>query len=88
MKFEYDSSKSAANLAKHGIDFEAAQELWESRTMTFSTKPGSDEERNMVYGVIGEEHWTAITTNRGDAVRIISVRRSRKEEAERYDQGF
>ena len=26
--FEYDPDKSAANLAKHGIDFEAVQALW------------------------------------------------------------
>ena len=27
--FEYDLAKSEANLAKHGIDFNAAQELWD-----------------------------------------------------------
>jgi hypothetical protein len=26
--FEYDPEKSAANAAKHGVDFEAAQALW------------------------------------------------------------
>jgi len=26
--FEFDPDKSAANRAKHGIDFEAAQMLW------------------------------------------------------------
>lgn len=29
MLFEFDSAKSAANLTKHGIDFEDAQALWE-----------------------------------------------------------
>ena len=28
MRFEYDPAKSAANKAKHGIDFAEAQELW------------------------------------------------------------
>ncbi len=28
MRFEFDAAKSNANLAKHGIDFEMAQELW------------------------------------------------------------
>lgn len=27
MEFEYDPAKSAKNLAKHGIDFEAAQRM-------------------------------------------------------------
>ena len=29
MEFEYDPAKSAKNLAKHGIDFEAAQRMWD-----------------------------------------------------------
>jgi uncharacterized DUF497 family protein len=28
MDFEFDPATSAANLAKHGIDFVAAQALW------------------------------------------------------------
>ncbi len=28
MRFEFDPAKSAENRRKHGIDFEAAQELW------------------------------------------------------------
>jgi len=28
MRFEFDASKSAANKAKHGIDFVEAQLLW------------------------------------------------------------
>ena len=35
MEFEYDPAKSAKNLAKHGIDFEAAQRMWDnSKTVT------------------------------------------------------
>ncbi len=29
MIFEYDVNKSRTNLEKHGIDFDAAQALWE-----------------------------------------------------------
>lgn len=28
MKFEWDTDKSSSNKTKHGIDFEAAKELW------------------------------------------------------------
>jgi uncharacterized DUF497 family protein len=28
MRFEFDAAKSKANLAKHGIDFAMAQDLW------------------------------------------------------------
>ena len=28
MRFEYDPSKSVSNKAKHGIDFDEAQAMW------------------------------------------------------------
>ena len=28
MRFEFDAAKSKANLAKHGISFEMARDLW------------------------------------------------------------
>jgi len=31
-------------------------------------------------------HWTAIITYRHDAIRIISVRRSRRDDVERYEK--
>ena len=85
MDFEYDPQKSHMNLAKHGIDFEDAQQLWNGPTATFRTKPGSDEVRYLVLGMIDGKHWTAITTERGDRTRIISVRRSRTNEENEYD---
>lgn len=36
----------------------------------------------MVVGMIDGRYWTAIVTYRGDMIRIISVRRSRKEEVQ------
>ena len=39
----------------------------------------------MVIGKISNKHWSAIITYRGEAIRIISVRRSRREEVELYE---
>ncbi|MBD2428409.1 BrnT family toxin [Phormidium sp. FACHB-1136] len=36
-------------------------------------------------GKIGAKHWTAVITYRGQNTRIISVRRSRKEEIAFYE---
>ncbi len=36
-------------------------------------------------GRIGQKHWSAITSYRGEAIRIISVRRARKEEVRIYE---
>jgi uncharacterized DUF497 family protein len=39
-----------------------------------------------VIGMIGGKHWSAIVTYRGATIRLISVRRSRKEEVEFYEK--
>lgn len=82
--FDFDREKSAANLAKHGIDFEAAQALWldERRRTGPIAWPG--EERWMVVGTIAGKLWSAVVTYRDDAIRIISVRRSRPKEERAY----
>ncbi len=85
MSFEYDPAKSAVNAAKHGIDFEAAQAIWDDRdhVETGGVFHG-DEERSRVIGRIDGKVWTAIVTRRGDRIRLISVRRARTDEARAY----
>ena len=85
MKFEYDPAKSAANLSKHGIDFDRAQAIWEDPWMLEVPVKTVDEPRLIAIGMIDAKHWTAVWTPRGDRVRIISVRRARKEEISHYE---
>ena len=85
MEFEFDAEKSTANEAKHGIDFDDAQALWDDPWSLEAPARTDDEPRFMVIGRIAGRHWSAICTRRGDRIRIISVRRARKEEIERYE---
>ena len=85
MQFEYDPEKSAANLAKHGIDFEHAQALWKDNDRVIGPVESDVEDRWMVVGQIGEKLWSAIISFRGDIIRLISVRRSRPKEVVEYD---
>jgi len=86
MKFEFDPIKSQTNAQKHGIDFQAAQALWEDENLIqLASKQSLDEPRWLVIGRIGAKHYTAIITYRGDAIRIISVRRSREKERMLYE---
>ena len=87
MPFEFDPLKSAANLAKHGIDFQQAQALWEDARLLEAPARTEGEPRFMAVGLIGQKHWSAIYVYRGDRVRIISVRRARSEEIEYYEDG-
>ena len=84
--FEYDLAKSAANLTKHGIDFEKAQKLWDEERLIVAPACREDEERWLAVGLIEARHWTAVVTFRVHAIRIISVRRSRKNEVENYER--
>lgn len=85
MKFEYDYEKSIANKVKHGIDFEDAQALWSDPFMLEAPAKLIDEPRYLAIGIINKRHWTAVFTYRGDLIRIISVRRSRKNEVTYYE---
>ncbi len=85
MAFEFDPAKSEANRRKHGIDFEAAKALWDDSNFLVAPARSTDEPRFLVIGVIAGRHWSAVITHRGTAIRLISVRRARDEEIERYE---
>ena len=86
--FEFDPAKSAANLEKHGIDFEEAQAVWiDPRSLVFPAE-SRGEARWALIGRIGARHWTVIFTRRGDRIRLISARRARKEEVALYEEGI
>ncbi|MEA2695699.1 MAG: uncharacterized protein QOJ16_5086 [Acidobacteriota bacterium] len=85
MEFEFDEAKSQANSAKHGIDFLAAQALWRDELRIEVPARTEDEPRFLVIGRIASKHYSAVITYREQRVRIISVRRSRKEEVALYE---
>ncbi|MGK5082368.1 BrnT family toxin [Bdellovibrionota bacterium FG-1] len=83
MKFEFDPSKSHSNKEKHGIDFIEGPALWNSPNIELNSKNPS-EARRLVIGKIEATFWTGIITHRDEAIRIISIRRSRDEEKEKF----
>jgi uncharacterized protein len=85
VEFEFDPEKSVANKVKHGIDFVEAQELWLDEALIEAPARTDDEPRFLVVGRIGGRHWSAVCVTRGETTRIISVRRSRKEEMAAYE---
>lgn len=85
MEFEFNPDKSDKNKKKHGIDFFGAQALWGDSDLIEIPAKTTDESRFMVIGKIAGKCFSGIITYRGNAVRIISVRRSRKEEIDIYE---
>jgi hypothetical protein len=85
MEFEFDTNKSNSNKIKHGIDFDQAQKLWDDPDLIEIPVRTSDEPRFLVIGRISEKCWSGVITYRGANIRIISVRRARKEEVDIYE---
>jgi len=83
--FEFDDRKSRANLSKHGINFLDAQLLWNDPNLLEIPAKTEDEARYLVIGKIDGKLWSAVITYRGTNIRLISVRRSRNEEAILYE---
>lgn len=83
--FEFDENKSKTNKQKHNIDFYEAQKLWDDIGFVEIPARTSDESRILVIGKILEKYWSAVVTYRSEKIRIISVRRSRKEEIDIYE---
>jgi uncharacterized DUF497 family protein len=84
-KFEFDENKSLSNLQKHGIDFVDAQQLWADVNLLEIPAKTVDEPRFLVIGKIAGKHWAGVVTHRNKYIRIISVRRARKEEVDLYE---
>ena len=84
-RYEFDEKKSVSNFNKHGIDFVTAQELWNDPDLIEVQATSNTEPRFLLIGRIEDKYWSAVITYRGDIIRIISVRRSRKSEVELYE---
>lgn len=86
MRIEFDPAKAAANLAKHGLRFEDAALVLESRyRLDVQTVRGGEvrtQSLSYVMGVLAV--LSLVHTPRGDAVRIISLRRASELETEQY----
>ena len=85
IKFEYYPLKSVFNLRKHGLSFEEAKNLWFVQNVFLELKH-EKEKRLMLIGLLNDKCYSCVFTLRESRVRIISVRRSRKNEEELYHE--
>jgi uncharacterized DUF497 family protein len=88
MEFEWDEEKRLKNIDKQGIDFNAARLLFDGLYLVGSGKATNGEERWLAIGVIDEVYITAVFTRRGSVIRIISMRRARDGERQKYQEVF
>ncbi|MEA1878458.1 MAG: BrnT family toxin [Bacteroidota bacterium] len=84
MTFEFENLKSISNKEKHGIDFHEAQHLWFDPERIVIPARTLNETRFLMVVRFKNNYWSAVYTLRGEAIRIISVRKSRQDEKEIY----
>ena len=86
MNFEWDATKAAKNLAKHGISFsEAALVFTDPRRLTVTDTRHQNEHRENTTGMIAEVIIVTVThTDRVGVIRIISARPASRQERNRY----
>lgn len=86
MQFEWDERKAASNLSKHGVSFAVAIEFdWANAHVVEDRRKDYGETRFVAYGrtSAGIGH-VIVFTPRGQAVRIITVRKFGRKEVEIY----
>jgi uncharacterized protein len=83
VSFDWDERKDAANRAKHGIDFDSAVEVFYG-PLILHRSDRNNEERWTALGRSGDQLVVVVFTRRADVIRIISVRRARKNEKREY----
>jgi uncharacterized DUF497 family protein len=88
LDFEWDENKREANLGKHGLDLMTGAALFDGRPVYTYPSPKDDEERYVTVGILAEEIVAVVWTERGTAIRLISLRRARDGEKRAYRARF
>ena len=84
MQFEWDEARRLSVLEARGIDFVDAHLLFDGRPLLVVPAHRANEERWLGAGNIEQRMIAVVWTWREDRIRIITMRRARDEEKNRY----
>lgn len=90
MDFEWDPEKADANIAKHGVSFFDATEVFGDVLSSTSPDPDNSagEDRYLIFGQTRRgSHMVVSFTDRNDRIRLISARRMTAWERVAYEEG-
>jgi hypothetical protein len=90
MEFEWDETKAAANLSKHGISFDEAQTVFDDPLYVDFYDPDHSVEAHR-YIIVGESRRGRLLlvsyAERDEVVRLVSAREATRAEREVYEEG-
>lgn len=89
-KFVWDPKKAASNLAKHGVSFEQASEVFDDPDALYEQDFEHGESRDVVIGMSADSRVLCVVCverEGGRVTRIISARKATKRERASYEEG-
>lgn len=86
MDIEFDPTKDQANREKHGLSLALAEAFeFDTALIEIDDRRDYQEERFVALGLIGDRVHVMVFTVRGEAIRVISLRKANRREVKRYD---
>ena len=87
MRCEWDEAKNRGNFAKHGLNFEDAQQVFSGPCVTFEDdRFDYGEERRITLGLLAGRLVVIAHALRDAGTRIISMRKGNRREQEIYQK--
>lgn len=89
MRFEWDASKAATSVLKHGVDFDEASTVFADSLAATGRDPdhSTSEARFLTFGLSRKGRVLAVShTDRGGVLRIISARPATRKEKQTYEE--
>ena len=89
MKFEWDMSKAAANLTKHGVSFDEGATVFLDQLALSGPDPdhSAGESRYITFGMSSLGRLLVVShTYRSGSIRLIGARRNTRAERKLYEE--
>ncbi len=85
VRIEWDEAKRRKNLRDHGLDFADAQAVFQGFTASIEdARKDYGERRYLTFGLLQGRVVVIAHTERGQAIRVISMRKAVKHEQRSY----
>ena len=89
MDIEFDPVKDAANVAKHGVSMALAERIcWPDVLCMPDSRCDYGELREIGFAVIDERLYVVVFVQRGEMMRIVSLRKANQREVKLYDEAI
>jgi uncharacterized DUF497 family protein len=87
--FEWDENKCLKNIEERYIDFQDVVGIWDGPIVEHrDDRSNYGEDRFVAIGAVGERVFAVVYTMRGETCRIISARKARRDEREKYNRAI